>query len=347
LSPSLSLPQSSLIAIAFAVVLAACSNGSQSTIPGQPLRDRSFSGASGASSAGQPNTSALTFRSRSASTPSYLGCGIFTPGDYYNADVTNAAVDPQSKQYLSSIEAVDNTGFQASLGIEPVNTGDNSTPLYTVRPRVSWHAFPVKYPWRKGFQIENIGDAHYVAINGETCHLYESYGTSFDGRSLSAYSGKDYDLRQPFKIGGGVMASGLSYFAGAVRHEEIAGGIHHALNVAVWQNALCNCYAAPAAESDGVPYIGPGSAYELPYGAHLRLKASFNCSNWGPQSGAVCAAMKRYGLYTSDTDGHYKNNNKLFFVNPTDGGEWDRNDLSALQNVRFSDFDVLAVGQAP
>ncbi len=242
------------------------------------------------------------------------------------------------------MRAVDDTGFQDSLGIEPVNVAGDATPLLTVHQQVPYHQFPVKFPWQPGYQIENIGDAHYVAVNTQSCHLYEAYGMRYANGQLSAYSGKDYDLHQPFKIGGGVMASGLSYFAGAVRHEEIAGGIHHTLNLDVWQNALCNCYTSPAAGSDGVPYNGPASAYELPYGAHLRLKASYDCSGFGPQSGAICTALKRYGLLISDTDGHYANNNKLFFVNPTDGGSWDDGDLGALSRLRFADFDVLKVG---
>ncbi len=274
----------------------------------------------------------------------YDGCPIFTPGDYYNADITNAAIDTHSADYLASVEAVDNTGFQDSLGIEPVNTAVNNTPLYTVHPKVSWHSFSVQYPWQQGFQIENIGDAHYVAINKDSCHLYEAYGASFNNGVFSAYDGKDYDLHQPFKIGSGVMASGLSYFAGAVRHEEIATGIHHALDIAVWQNALCNCYTAPANSGDGVPYQGAATAYELPYGAQLRLKATYDCSRWGPQSGAICTALKHYGMLMSDTDGHYGNNNKFFFVNPTDGGAWDGGDLGALNSLRFSDFDVLKLG---
>jgi hypothetical protein len=272
------------------------------------------------------------------------GCPVFTPGDYYNADITNAAADPNSANYLASVESVDNTGFQDSLGIEPVNIATNSTPLLKVHPDVSYHTFPVPYPWQSGFKIEDSSDEHYVAINTQICHLYEAYGTAYRSGVLSAYSGKDYDLRQPFKIGGGVMASGLSYFAGAVRLEDIATGVHHALNINVWSNALCNCFTAPAAASDDVPYKGKASSYQLPYGAHLRLAASYDCSNWGPQSGAICAAMKHYGLYVSDTDGHYANNNKLFFVDPT-SGSWNSGDLSALNQLRFSDFEVLKIGK--
>ncbi len=332
------------------LALTSCTGGGTPSVPVNNLlsnasvRTNEASPVAAVQVAAQAESRTRTPAPTSTGVATFDGCPVFTPGDYYNADITNAGIDSHSANYLSSVEAVDNTGFQDSLNIEPVNVANNNTALLTVHPQVSWHLFPTKYPWQSGFQIENASDAHYVAINTQSCHLYEAYNMRYSNGALSAYSGKDYDLHLPFKIGGGVMASGLSYFAGAVRHEEIASGIHHALNVNIWQNALCNCYTAPAAASDGLPYGGRASAYELPYGAHLRLKASFSCSSWGPQSAAICVAMKHYGLYVSDTDGHYTNNNKLFFVNPTDGGSWNGSDLGALAALRFSDFDVLALG---
>lgn len=43
------------------------------------------------------------------------------------------------------------------------------------------------------------------------------------------------------------------------------------------------------------------SSYELPYGARLRLRASFSTAGWGPQATMVANAMTRYGIYLADT----------------------------------------------
>ncbi len=32
----------------------------------------------------------------------YYGCPVFTAGDYYNAPVTNAAIDPNSANYINA-----------------------------------------------------------------------------------------------------------------------------------------------------------------------------------------------------------------------------------------------------
>ena len=280
----------------------------------------------------------------------YAGCSIFTPGDYYNADVSGAAVDPHSANYIASVTATDNTGFFASTGINVVNIASSNTTLYSVHPKVSYHAFNYKQPWQNGYYIQGAGDAHSMVLlaTPPACHLYELYNTTFIGNVLSAYSGATWDLSKPFmsrNVRGSAMASGLSFFAGMVKNEEIPGGIHHALNFGVYSGSPCRCYVAPATTTDGLPHLGPSTAYELPYGAHLRLKASFDDSHFGPQAKAITEAMKRYGMYLSDTGGHYTNNNALYTANPsTGGGSWNESDLRSLNNLRLGDFDVLTVG---
>ena len=284
----------------------------------------------------------------------YAGCPIFTPGDYYNADVSSAAVDAHSASYIASISATDNTGFFASTNTEQVNIANSNTSLYSVHQKVPYHSFNYLQPWQNGYYIEGggnspSGDAHSIVLlpTPPACHLYELYNTSFIGNVLSAYSGATWDLSKPFmsrNVRGSDMASGLSIFAGMVKHEEIASGIHHALNFGMFSGSPCRCYVAPATATDGLTYLGPKTTYEFPYGGHLRLKASFDDSQFGPQAKAVAEAMKHYGMYLADTGGHYDNNNALYLAKPTDGGSWNESDLGSLGNLKFSDFDVLNVG---
>ena len=174
---------------------------------------------------------------------SYDGCPIFTANDYYNSDITSAAPDAHSAQYISSVTSVDSANFYASTGDEQVNVATSATTLYNVKQKVSYHAFPNKQPWQSGYYIEPASDAHSIVLlkTPPACHLYELYSTSFGSNVLSAYSGADWDLSKPFIVlpnhSPSSMASGLSIFAGMVKYEEIATGINHALNISAIAHA--------------------------------------------------------------------------------------------------------------
>lgn len=275
----------------------------------------------------------------------YLGCPVFTAGDYYNKAVTAAAIDPSSAAYIASVKAAgDTASFYASTGVERVNDANNATPMLTVHPQVSYHQFPLPYPWASNFYIEPLSDKHAMIVQTQSCHLYESYGTGYSGGILSAYSGANWDLTKPFVPmppgSPSSMASGLSLFAGMVKWEDFqSGSIKHALNWAGIAHSVAQYkFVVPASDTDWLTFNG-GNSPQLPYGAHLRLKASFNTSGWGPQSKMVAKAMQTYGVYLSDTG---SSGNALYFANAADGSmPWSSSDLSALSKLHITDFDVL------
>lgn len=275
-------------------------------------------------------------------------CGLFGSGGYYSASVLNAAVDVNSDKYVRAIADAGGRGgfWMAADPAERINVADERTPTYHVRQKVPYHQFPVAYPWRPEFYIEPLSDAHAMVVQTQACDLYESYETSFSGGVLSAYSGAHWNLRRPFvSLAPGTpsaMASGLSLYAGMVRWEEVArGSIDHALNWAAPAGTVADwSFVRPASDTDGLPFKGSGR-YRLPYGAHLRLKASFDISHFGPQSAAVARAMKKYGIYLADT----ARTNELYDALALDGSNhWDRTDLSALGSIHITDFDVLSLG---
>ncbi|MGZ3503350.1 MAG: hypothetical protein ACXWNK_04260 [Vulcanimicrobiaceae bacterium] len=275
----------------------------------------------------------------------FEGCPIFTADDYYNANISHAAADPHSANYIAAARAAGNTsGFRASTGAEFVNIANSSTPRLAVHPDTAWHVFANPYPWGSSFRIEPAGDRHAIVLDTSTCHLYEADSTVYSGGRLSAYSSADWSLTQPFRppaSGPSAMASGLSIFAGMVKWEEVqSGAINHALNWEAPAHTFGNgIYMRPA--SNGEAYTFNGRSYALPYGAHLRLKASFDISNFPPQAKIVAQAMKVYGIYLSDTG---SNGNGLYFANALDGtNPWDGSDLSALGRINISDFDVLPI----
>jgi hypothetical protein len=275
----------------------------------------------------------------------FYGCPAFRDGETYNKVVTKAAVDPDSQSYIDSVmQAGDTYGFYASTGIEQVNLADGSTKLHVVKPKSKYHQFPDPYPWQSGYYIEPSGDAHAMVVQTDSCRLYEAYSTSFNGDTLSAYSGADWHLKRRFvPLAAGSpssMASGLSLFAGMVRWDDYeSGSIDHALN---WDGIAHTVsqygFVRPASDTDRLSFNGQ-SSYQLPYGARLRLKASFSISGWGPQATMVAIAMKTYGVYLSDTG---SSANGLYFANAQDGSNpWNSADLAALGQMKMSDFEVL------
>jgi hypothetical protein len=300
----------------------------------------------GCSQALPPSTSVAVDRiTPRASSALYHGCSVFTPNDYYSVVITHAPADSKSSTYIASvIEAGDRAGFFASTGVEQVNLADDATPRLKVHAKVGYHPFPVPYPWQASFFIEPLADHHAMVVQHQACHLYEAYGTSYLGGALSAFSGANWDLTRPFApLPSGhpsAMASGLPLFAGTVRWEDYqAHCICHALDWSGIAHTVSHYgFVRPASDTDRLTFEGH-SSYELPYGARLRLKASFSTAGWGPQATMVANALKHYGIYLADTGSDV---NGLYFANANDGSDpWDASDLAVLSRIHLSDFEVL------
>lgn len=91
-------------------------------------------------------------------------------------------------------------------------------------------------------------------------------------------------------------AAGLSIYAGLVKYSEVAAGnITHAIRFTL-QSAQ-NGYIAPA------KHFGPSGNKDLtimPYGTRVRLKASFDLSNFYGHSLVILKALKKYGMIFAD-----------------------------------------------
>lgn len=277
-----------------------------------------------------------------------LGCPNFGGGTYYTQPIAGAPVDPHSADYIRSMMGAGNSrGFWiAGEPVEFVNIATPMTPTYRVRPKVPYHTFDVRYPWRQDFRIEPLPDGHAMVIRRQSCELYESYGTSFNDGILSAFSGAHWNLRVPFvPLEPGMpsaMASGLSLYGGMVRWEEVAAGsIRHALNWAAPAGTVAQWdFVRPGSDTDHIPFKG-SSEYQLPYGARLRLRSSFDTSKFGPQSAVIAQAMKTYGIYLADT----ARTNELYNAMPLQGpNPWNEQDLRSLESIHISDFEVLSLG---
>ena len=327
-----------LFSVAATILLAAC--GAQANAPlstGIPF------------SAGIPPQDTLTQSSTEISASnvaSYHGCPVFTSGDYYNKPIAYSALDAHSAEYISGAVHAGNTyGFYASTGAEKVNLADATTPMVDVHPMVSYHPFPADYPWHSTFFIEPQSDEHAIVVSTASCHLYEAYRTDYDYGALSAFAGANWNLRDDFvPLPPGTpsaMASGLPLFAGMVKWEDYqSGAIRHALNWAPPQGTASRWnFVRPASDTGGSIAFRGTTRYQIPFGAHLRLRASFSTSEFGPQARMVANAMKTYGVYLADVGSA---GNALYFANAPNGSNpWSARDLAALSKIHLSDFVLL------
>jgi hypothetical protein len=277
----------------------------------------------------------------------FLGCP-YPYGNVWQTNISQAQVDPQSAANIkATIDGGGGGGFDASAPTtdEYINPANSSTPLVPVEPKVSWHTPYSPWPWEANFYIEPLSDAHALVLQTQGCQYYEGYDVSYyTSGTLAMYNGGMWVLNAPFQRpsdGGTSTASGIPLGLLAVRPEELTAGIiSHALGwdgvAHSWSQTACVSPAAQSDCTDDLPYDGPPSDTPMPYGAHIRLKASFNDSSFPTEAKIVAEALKNYGAYGYDTGCC----NTIVFVNDVYGGPtWTYADAAALQSITISDFD--------
>jgi hypothetical protein len=297
------------------------------------------------------NTMAAT-KTQAASSGPLLGCP-YPSGNVWQSDVSNATLAAHSAESIqATVDGGDNGGFSVWVpDSEKINTATDSTPMLTVHPKVSDHKPYSPIPWSASFYIEPASDGHSMVLQGDTCQYYEGYQTSYRDGLLSEYDGAHWDLRQPFTrpaTGALSTASGIPIGLLAVRPEELSGGhIAHALGWgAVAHSVAQESCVSPAGVTDctdGLTYDGPRSesSYAMPYGAHIRLSASFDDSGFPREALIVAEALKQYGAYLYDTGCC----DEIPFVNDQYGAPtWTAADSAAIGKITIRDFDVV---QAP
>ena len=279
----------------------------------------------------------------------FLGCP-YPSGDVWQKNIVRLPVDANSAAYIQAAnDAGGGGGFAAAAPTtdEMINAATDATPLMNVEPKVKWHTPYSPWPWASSFYIEPLSDAHALVLQTQSCEYFEGYGTTYEPSALSMYNGGEWTLTQPFvrpSEGAISTASGIPLGMLAVRPEELASGvIEHALGwdgvANTWSQSACVSPAGVTDCTDDLAYQGPASDNPMPYGAHIRLKTSFDDSNFPNEAKIVAEALKRYGAYAYDTGCC----NTIPFVNDSYGSPiWTYADASALASIELSDFDVVA-----
>jgi len=218
------------------------------------------------------------------------------------------------------------SGQQALTDIAFTAYGDESDPGPMPIPLTA----PIE-----GYPNPGNGDRHVLVLDTATCFLYEMDNSHPLASSWTADSAAVWDLlaneQRPWTWTS-ADAAGLPIFPGLVRYDEVAAGaIHHAIRFTV-QTSRAG-FTPPASHLAS----SSTSANNLPMGAKLRLKNSFDVSGYSAANQVILNAMKKYGLIMAD-------NGSNLFISGAPDDRWDNNDLHVLGKVKASDFEVVQIG---
>jgi hypothetical protein len=278
----------------------------------------------------------------------FLGCS-YPSGKVYQTSILNAGLDPNSAAYIKAMnDGGGGTAFLATMPTyEYINMADNQTPMLTVHPLVGYIVPFSPVPWEADFYISQLSDAHSLVLQAQKCKYYEGYGTSYSpSQGLTMYNDTHINLKGRFRrppTGALSTSSGIPLGLLAVRPEEFtAGVISHALGWNIVSGSVsqtaCVSPAGRTQCTNGAPFKGPASDTPMPWGAHARLKNSFNISNFHTEAKILATAMKTYGMYVYDAGCC----NEVLFTNDVNGAPvWTGYDADDLETISPSDLEIV------
>ena len=271
----------------------------------------------------------------------------FPADNAWNQDISSAAVDPNSDNYINFIGS--STPLHPDFGAGLYAGGSIGIPYVVVSapPFVSivYTAYgsesdPGPMPVHTNAPIEGYpnpgnGDRHVLVLDHTNCWLYELYHAYRQSNgNWKADSGAVWDLlngeQRPYTWTS-ADAAGLPIFPGLVRYDEVASGaIHHALRYTLQDSQTA--FTPPASHWAG----NSTNTYAAPMGMRMRLKASFDISSFPPQAQVILAALKKYGMIMAD-------NGSSIYISGDPDDRWDNDDLGTLKTVPASAFEVLQI----
>lgn len=286
----------------------------------------------------------------------------FPPGAIWNQDVSHAPLDPQSSEMIEWLNDAGGWG----LGRLQVDFGMRVLQAVASTPQVRFHkgqGFYARdsdsvstFPLPSGGGSEARPDYH-CDIDKDDCHLlvvdraqgklWEAYQANLQGDVLSANFVAVWNLNRVYPPSGrgdqctSADAAGLPVAPLLFNADELAtGSINHAIRL-ILPNARIRAkvFVHPATHAGGPQ--GPESA--PPFGAHFRLKASYDLSKLKPAARIVARAMQTYGLILSDGG-----NVALTAQNDADTvAKYSDVDFGSrdLQGLKVTDFEIIDGGK--
>jgi hypothetical protein len=289
----------------------------------------------------------------------------FPSGSVWTQDVSNAPVDPQSTAIIGWLSNAGGWGGRGNMQVDfsiRVLQADAKTPTVAFHPGDTFYmpdSDSIKtIPLPPGGGIEGEGATDYQCnINDNDCHLivvdrsqgklFEAYQANLVKNAMTATFVGVWDLNRVYPPSGrgdqcsSADAAGYPIAPLLFNADELASGsINHALRFILPNQKIRAGYYVHPATHAGAPR-GPANA--PPYGAHLRLKASFDVSHLSPQAQVVARALKQYGMFLAD-GGNIPltaQSDVDTYTKYSDVG-FSSHDLQAL---KVTDFEVLDLGK--
>lgn len=268
---------------------------------------------------------------------------IFPADNAWNRDVSTVAIDPYNTQIIAALSSniikadfgsglwdgapigipyIVVCGSQSKTAINFTDYGDESDPG------------PYPIPLTAPVEGNGNGDSHVIAVDIENKMLYELFYARVNGNHWDASSGAVFNLNsnqlRP-ATWTSADAAGLPIFPGLVRYDEIVKGeIDHPIRFTLTSNNVKPAYISPARHKVN----SSGGQYSLPFGALIRLKASFNISTYSATNQIILRAMKKYGLILADIGSN-------LYISGAPDERWNNDDLHKLGQIHGSDFEVV------
>ncbi|RYE22269.1 MAG: hypothetical protein EOP51_13680 [Sphingobacteriales bacterium] len=274
---------------------------------------------------------------------------IFPADNGWNKDISAAETDPLNDQIIaqlstSKLKADFGAGLYdgAPIGI-PYSVVCGSQQKVSITYRANDYddnygdeSDPGAYPIPANAPIEGNGegDSHVLVVDKDNKMLYELYNASYVDNKWQASCGAKFDLSSnALRTEGWTSAdaAGLPIFPGLVRYEEVlTGSIDHAIRFTLNSNNVKPAYIAPARHKVN----SKGGQYSLPFGARIRLKASFDVSSYSATNQVILTAMKKYGLILADIGSN-------MYITGAPDDRWNNDDLQKLGKINAANFEVV------
>ena len=321
------------VATAFAILLADCSKKADGLTPLPATED-----ALAATTTAVCNVTKATADS----------LNIFPGDNAWHKDISTAAVDPFNRQIIAKFATSPlHPDFGSGL-IDGKTFGFPFTVVCGSQPKVAivYRANSIDgnfgsesdkgpFPIPLDAPIEQGGDGHVIVVDKDHKMLYELYNANVKSGHWEASSGAKFNLRSDSLRPDGFTsadAAGLPIFAGLVRYDEISKGvINHAIRFTLARGNTLAAHIFPARHEGN----GSGKVhFALPFGARIRLKASFNISSYSTRNKVILTALKKYGIILADIGSN-------MYISGSQDNRWNNDELHQLTKLKGSDFEVV------
>lgn len=268
---------------------------------------------------------------------------VFPADNPWNKDISSLETDAYNTEIIAGfasnvIKADFGSGLweNAPIGIPYIAVCGNQPKIPVVFTDYGDESDAGPYPIPLTAPVEGNGngDAHVIAVDIEKGMLYELFNAHVNGSRWNASSGAIFNLKtNTMRTDGWTSAdaAGLPIFPGLVRYDEIVKGvIDHPIRFTLNSSLVKPAYIYPARHK----VKSSGGQYSLPFGARIRLKASFNISGYSATNQVILKAMKKYGLILADIGSN-------LYISGAPDQRWKNDDLRKLGQLHGSDFEVV------